>query len=141
MNALFAIIVPPLSKGLEERTERDGQIVTVVLYLIRNVLFVKDLRPGANLSARQLEYTSLQSKLIKELSDANLIEFIITIAANTEKDPWLTGWDTIALEILYLLFRGVNPASLTADQNNVRKMFFVWGLPYRIRRFSNLGND
>lgn len=120
MNALFNIVIPPLSKSLSERTEKDCQLVTVILYLIRNLAFVKDLRPGANLSAHQLEFTSLQSRLIKELSTANFVEFIITIAANTEKDPWLTGWNTVALEILYLLYRGVSPTSLSTKQVNVR---------------------
>jgi replication fork protection complex subunit Tof1/Swi1 len=91
-----------------------------VLYLIRNLAFVKDLRQNVNLSANQLEFTSLQSRLIKELSASSFIEFITTIAANTEKDPWLTGWNTIALEILYLLYRGVSPTSLSTRQEDVR---------------------
>lgn len=124
MNALFNTVIPPLSKSLPERTERDCQLVTVVLYLIRNLAFVKDLRSAANLSAHQLEFTSLQSRLIKELSTANFIEFLVTIAANTEKDPWLIGWNTIALEILYLLYRGVSPTSLITKQIHVRAQMF-----------------
>ncbi|KAF9452119.1 hypothetical protein P691DRAFT_772581 [Macrolepiota fuliginosa MF-IS2] len=121
INALFNIVIPPLSKSIPERTDRDCQLVTVVLYLIRNLAFVKDLRPGANLSANQFEFTSLQSRLVKELSTANFIEFIITIAANTEKDPWLTGWNTVVLEILYLLYRGVSLTSLSTKQTNQPK--------------------
>jgi len=120
MNALFAIVIPPLSKAPSQRTDRDFQLVSIVLYLIRNLAFVKDLRQSANLSANQLEFTSLQSRLIRELSAANFIEFIVTIAANSEDDPWLTGWNTIALEILYLLYRGIDPVSLAAKQENVR---------------------
>ncbi|XP_006455122.1 hypothetical protein AGABI2DRAFT_75426 [Agaricus bisporus var. bisporus H97] len=116
MKALFNIIISPLSKSIPERSERDCQIVTVVLYLIRNLAFVQDLRPGANLSANQLEFTSLQSRLIKELSASNFLEFILTISSNSEKDPWLTGWNTIALEILYLFYRGVSPVSLSTKQ-------------------------
>jgi replication fork protection complex subunit Tof1/Swi1 len=120
MKALFAIIISPLSKPPDQRMERDFQLVSVVLYLIRNLAFVKDIQQSANLSANQLEFTSLQSRLIMELSKANFMEFIITIAANTEKDPWLTGWNTIALEILYLLYRGVSPKSLPTKQEDVR---------------------
>jgi replication fork protection complex subunit Tof1/Swi1 len=122
MKALFNIIIPPLSKSIPERTEKDCQIVTVVLYLIRNLAFVKDLRPGANLSAHQLEFTSLQSRLIKELSAANFLEFFLTISSNSEKDPWLTGWNTIALEILYLFYRGVSPTLLSTKQIDVRSL-------------------
>ncbi|KXN83811.1 Topoisomerase 1-associated factor 1 [Leucoagaricus sp. SymC.cos] len=121
LKALFSIVIPPLSKAPSERTERDFQLVSVVLYLIRNLAFVKDLRQSANLSTNQQEFTSLQSRLIQELEKANFIEFIITIAANTEKDPWLTGWNTIALEILYLLYRGVSPISLSKKQEDQPK--------------------
>lgn len=120
IKALFAIVIPPLSKAPPQRTDRDFQLVSVVLYLIRNLAFVKDLRQSAHLSANQFEFTSLQSRLIVELFEANFIEFIVTIAANSEDDPWLTGWNTIALEILYLLYRGINPASLAAKQEDVR---------------------
>ncbi len=64
MNALFAIVIPPLSKAPSQRTDRDFQLVSIVLYLIRNLAFVKDLRQSANLSANQLEFTSLQSALL-----------------------------------------------------------------------------
>lgn len=122
MKALFNIIIPPLSKSIPERTEKDCQIVTVVLYLVRNLAFVKDLRPGASLSAHQLEFTSLQSRLVKELSAANFLEFLLTISSNSEKDPWLTGWNTVTLEILYLFYRGVSPTSLSTKQTDVRSL-------------------
>ena len=35
------------------------------------------------------------------------------------KDPFFNGWNTIALEIFYLLFRGVKPDSLVVDQARV----------------------
>ncbi|KAJ3565991.1 hypothetical protein NP233_g7283 [Leucocoprinus birnbaumii] len=141
MKALFAIVIPPLSKPPPQRTERDFQLISVILYLIRNLAFVKDLRQSANLSANQLEFTSLQSRLIMVLSETNFIEFIITIAANSDNDPWLTGWNTIALEILYLFYRGVSPTSLSTKQENrpKEKLKRLLDTEARLRReaFSN----
>ncbi|KAF8064919.1 timeless protein-domain-containing protein [Lyophyllum atratum] len=116
MQALFGIVLPPLAKSQKERQERDGQVINVVLHLIRNLAFIKDLPFDTRLSADQAEFSSLQSKLIRALSETHMIQLLLTIAANTAKDPLLTSWNTLVLEILYLLFRGVKPTSLTIDQ-------------------------
>ncbi|KAG6856013.1 hypothetical protein H0H87_008415 [Tephrocybe sp. NHM501043] len=116
MQSLFGIVLPPLAKPPKERQERDGQIISVVLHLVRNLAFIKDLPFNTHLSADQAEFSSLQTKLIRALSDTHMLQLLLTIAANTEKDPLLTSWNTIVLEIFYLLFRGVKPSTLTNDQ-------------------------
>ncbi|KAG6872642.1 hypothetical protein C0995_008073 [Termitomyces sp. Mi166 len=116
MQALFGIVLPPLAKAPKERKERDGQIVNVVLHLVRNLAFIKDLPYNTHLSADQAEFSSLQSKLIRTLSDTHILQLLLTIAANTNNDPLLNSWNTLVLEIFYLLFRGVKPATLSHDQ-------------------------
>ncbi|KAG6918286.1 hypothetical protein DXG01_015378 [Tephrocybe rancida] len=116
MQALFGIVLPPLSKSPKERHERDGQIINVVLHLVRNLAFIKDLPFDARLSANQAEFSSLQTKLVRALSETHMLQLLLTIAANTAKDPLLTNWNTLILEIFYLLFRGVTPSNLTTDQ-------------------------
>lgn len=120
MQALFGIALPPLAKPAKERQERDGQIVNVVLHLIRNLAFIKDLPFNAQLSSDQAEFSSLQTKLICALSETHMFQLLLTIAANTAKDPLLGSWNTLVLEILYLLFRGVKPSILVMDQTKVR---------------------
>lgn len=120
MNALFGIMLPCLAKNARERVERDGQIINVVLHLIRNLAFIKDLPANSLLSADQAELSSLQSKLIRALSETHILQLLLTIAANAEKDPLLSNWNTLVLEIFYLLFRGVKPGSLVINQAKVR---------------------
>ncbi|KAF8961410.1 timeless protein-domain-containing protein [Flammula alnicola] len=116
IQALFGIILPPLAKGIRERVERDGQVINVVLHLIRNLAFIKDLPASSHLSSDQVEFSNLQSKFIRALSETHMFELLLTIAANTENDPLFNGWNTLVLEIFYLLFRGVKPSSLAVDQ-------------------------
>lgn len=120
IEALFGIMLPPLAKTAKERTERDGQVVNIVLHLIRNLAFIKDLPSNMHLSADQAEFSSLQSKLIRTLSETHTLQLLLTVAANTTKDPLMNGWNTLVLEIFYLLFRGIKPSSLTMDQSKVR---------------------
>ena len=129
IQALFGIVLPPLSKHHKERVVRDGQIVHVVLHLIRNLAFIKDLPPNMHLSADQAEYSSLQTRLIKTLSETRILELLLTISANTSEDPLFNSWNTLILEIFYLLFRGVKPSSLAVDQEKVRYDFLNTSFP------------
>ncbi|KIK62957.1 hypothetical protein GYMLUDRAFT_41245 [Collybiopsis luxurians FD-317 M1] len=117
LTALFGVVLPSLSKSPANRTERDGQIVNVVLHLVRNLAFIKDLPANSHLSADHNEFTQLQSKLIRLLWDSHIMQLILTVAANTDKDSLFDSWNTVALEIIYLLFRGVKPRDVAADQD------------------------
>lgn len=119
LQALFGIVLPCLAKDSKERKEKDIQITSVVLYLVRNLAFVKDLPSNAHLSSDQAELSSLQSKLIRALSDTHITELLLTVASNAASDPLFNRWNTLALEIFYLLFRGVKPSTLVIDQAKV----------------------
>ncbi|KAH9931521.1 timeless protein-domain-containing protein [Fomitopsis serialis] len=130
IQALFGITLPCLAKSPKERKERDIQIINVVLYLIRNLAFIKDLPPNMHLSADQAEFSSLQSRLVKTLSDANVLDFLVTIASSVSTDPMFNGWNALVLEMFYLLFRGITPSSLASDQSkeptqNLRRLLAV----------------
>ncbi|KAH9947733.1 timeless protein-domain-containing protein [Amylocystis lapponica] len=116
MQALFGIMLPCLAKNAKERKERDVQIINVVLYLVRNLAFIKDLPANMHLSADQAAFSSLQSRLITALSETNTLDLLLTIASNAPTDSMFNGWNALVLEIFYLLFRGVKPASLAMDQ-------------------------
>src|ERR1700722_20115272 len=129
MQALFGIVLPPLAKNAKERTARDGQIVSVILHLVRNLAFIKDL-PNMHMSADQAEFSSLQTRLISSLSETHMLELLLTIAANTSNDQLLNSWNTLVLEIFYLLFRGVKPSSLVADQAKVSALILAHPLSH-----------
>lgn len=116
MQALFGIILPCLAKSSKERKERDTQVINVILYLIRNLAFIKDLPANMHTSADQAEFSSLQTRLIKTLSDSNVFDLLLTIASNANTDPMFNSWNALVLEIFYLLFRGIQPSSLAIDQ-------------------------
>lgn len=116
MQALFGIILPPLSKPVKERSERDGQLVNVILHLVRNLAFIKDLPVNLHLSGDRAEYSSLQTKLIKVYSETSMLDLLLTIASNNDNDPLFNSFNTLVLEIFYLLFRGLKPSTLVINQ-------------------------
>ena len=119
LEALFGITLPCLAREGKERTERDVQIVNVILHLVRNLAFIKDPPPNMHGSADQAEFSTLQSRLIKGLSGSHFIDLLLTIASNAASDPLFNQWNALVLEIVYLLFRGIKPVSLASDQAKV----------------------
>lgn len=65
LSAIFGIVLPCLAKTRKERTDRDGQIISIVLHLFRNLAFIRDLPPVSTQSAEQAEYSSLQVSIIR----------------------------------------------------------------------------
>ncbi|KAI0787003.1 timeless protein-domain-containing protein [Abortiporus biennis] len=116
LQAMFGIVLACLAKNSHERKERDVQIINVVLYLVRNLAFIKDLPMNSTRSSDLAEFEGLQMKLIKYLDQVHFLQTLLTIASNAESDPMFNTWNTLVLEIFYLLVRGVNPSSLALDQ-------------------------
>ncbi|KAI0251523.1 timeless protein-domain-containing protein [Lactifluus subvellereus] len=130
LQALFSITLPCLARGPKTRTERDVQIVNVVLHLVRNLAFIKDLPANVYLSADQAELASLQSRLIRTLSESHFFDLLLTIASSAASDAMFNSWNTLVLEIFYLLFRGIKPASLILEQSaqtnqNLRQLLTI----------------
>ena len=139
IQALFGIMIPPLAKAPRERTRRDGQIVHLVLHLIRNLAFIRDLSSSAYVSADSAEFSTLQSRLILALQETHVFRLLLTLAANADGDKLFEGWNTLVLEIVYLVLRGVKPADLAMDQAKVRFLRLEgWSLGMTFR-CSNLG--
>ncbi|CCM05491.1 uncharacterized protein FIBRA_07712 [Fibroporia radiculosa] len=139
MQALLGISLPCIAKAAKERKERDTQIINVILYLIRNLAFIKDLPQNMHTSADQAEYSSMQTRLIKALFDSNILDLLLTIASNATADAMFNSWNSLVLEIFYLLFRGVKPTSLAMDQSqeptqNLKRLLAVED--HRKRNFS-----
>ncbi|KAK2463336.1 hypothetical protein APHAL10511_004647 [Amanita phalloides] len=116
IHALFGLVVPPLAKPPRERTQRDGQVVHLVLHLLRNLAFIRDLRPSAHVSADATELATMQSSLVLVLQETHVLRLLSTIAANADKDKLLESWNILVLEIVYLILRGIKPEDLAMEQ-------------------------
>ncbi|KAG8834853.1 Topoisomerase 1-associated factor 1 [Serendipita sp. 399] len=118
LASIFDLVIPGMAKARWDRTERDKQIVTLVLYLIRNLAFIRDLPLNTNLSADQAELSSLQSRYIGILHETLILDFLLTFASNALDDPLANERNTLVLEIFYLLFRSIPPSSILPSDPN-----------------------
>ncbi|KAI9438072.1 timeless-domain-containing protein [Lactarius indigo] len=121
LRALLALAVPCLARassgGARESraAERDAQVVSVVLHVVRNLAFIADAPANVHLSADQAELASLQSRL------AHFLELLLAAAAGAQGDAMFNASNTLVLEIFYLLFRGIRPSSLVSEPSEQTK--------------------
>jgi replication fork protection complex subunit Tof1/Swi1 len=129
IQALLGVMLPCIAKDKRERKERDGQIVNVILHLFRNLAFIKDVPPNIHASSDQAEFSTLQSRLIETMSETHVFDLLLTMASNAASDPFFNQWNTLIMEIFYLLFRGVTPQTLSIDQTKVCRITLPDFLP------------
>ncbi|KAI0033017.1 timeless protein-domain-containing protein, partial [Vararia minispora EC-137] len=130
LESLFNVMLYHLSKGAHSRTERDIQIMNVILHLIRNLAFIRDPPSNIHLSSDRADLANMQNDLIRILHETQFLELILTIASNSATDATFNAWNVLVLDILYLLFRGVRPESLVLEQalqsqRNLRQLLSI----------------
>ena len=127
LQALFKVMIMLLTKEKKVRTERDVQIMSVILHLIRNLAFIRDMPPNIHASVEQAEFSNLQNKLIRALSDTHFFDMILMLASGAGDNAMYNGWNTLILEVFFLLFRGIKPDTLVLEQT------LVCGTPNRFQ--------
>ncbi|CAE6535100.1 unnamed protein product [Rhizoctonia solani] len=121
LKALQNIMMPCIAKDKRSRTDRDSQIISLVLYIIRNLLLLKDPpRTSTSLSASTTSLASLQSRLLVSLRTTGLLDLFLTCASNADT-PEFSEFSAVLLEITYLIIRGVGVRDVAKVKEKVAK--------------------
>ncbi|EOQ99643.1 hypothetical protein E3P92_01291 [Wallemia ichthyophaga] len=101
---LLELLLPRLAKSRLERTERDDQVVALILHTFRNILAIKDTdaHPG------------VQSELIDQMHSFEILSLFNTLASSSDQRE-LIAYNVVVLEIFHFLFRGIRADELTLD--------------------------
>ena len=89
-----------------------------MLYIIRNLAMIKDAPSSTHTSADNVEKSSLQSLLIDQLQSSDFLPLLVTLASSSNSREF-NQYNVLVLDIVHLLWRGVNPADLGRDQKVV----------------------
>jgi replication fork protection complex subunit Tof1/Swi1 len=91
-----------------ERTEKDENVISLVLHIIRNLLALRD-KPA---SGPGIEESHLQSDLIQQLSKFGIFDLLIHMSHGSNRFDEFGQWNMIVLNIWDHLFRGVDAEDL-----------------------------
>ncbi|CAE6484806.1 unnamed protein product [Rhizoctonia solani] len=121
LKALQNVMMPCIAKDKRSRTERDIQIISLVLYIFRNLLLLKDPpRTTTSLSSSATSLASLQSRLLVSLRTTGLLDLFLTCASNADT-PEFSEFSAVLLEITYLIIRGVGVRDVARVKEKVTK--------------------
>ncbi|KAG8715598.1 Topoisomerase 1-associated factor 1 [Ceratobasidium sp. 423] len=121
LKALQNVMMPCIAKDKRSRTERDSQIISLVLHIFRNLLLLKDPpRTSTSLSSSTTSLASLQSRLLVSLRTTGLLDLFLTCASNADT-PEFSEFSAVLLEITYLIVRGVGARDVARVKEKVAK--------------------
>jgi hypothetical protein len=90
-----------------------------MLHLVRNLLTIRDPPASSTSSSTtQLEYSRLQSELIKQLEQRGFLTLLLTLGSMASKTEW-NEVNVLVLDILWSMYRGVRASELIKDQQKV----------------------
>ena len=93
-----------------DRDNNDSRVIGLGLTLFRNLLHVPDALPNLLVPA---QYTHLKEDFMKTLESEHILELVLHFIQHVNEDN-SNSWQLLLLEIVYLLVREHNPASLLA---------------------------
>ncbi|KAG0150956.1 hypothetical protein CROQUDRAFT_130388 [Cronartium quercuum f. sp. fusiforme G11] len=114
---IFKLIVPSLQKGKRERTEKDENIISMILHVIRNLVALRDKPPPIGESSLTTNEYQLQSDLIMQMSQFGIFDFLIHLSHGANRFDAFGTWNIIVLDIWHLLFRGIDAEDLIDSES------------------------
>ena len=87
-----------------ERTEKDENVISLVLHIVRNLLALRD-KPGSGPGS---DDSDLQSDFIQQLSKFGIFDLLIHMSHGSNRFDEFGQWNMIVLDIWDHLFRGVD---------------------------------
>ncbi|CAG8481250.1 5786_t:CDS:2 [Funneliformis mosseae] len=107
MRQIYLLLEKYLIVESKGRSERDNNIIQLLLNFCRNLLAIDD--PPNSESLSKNKRSQIHYDLILEFKDAQLIDLFLKLSTNKEE---ALEWDIILIDIFYRIFFGVNPDSL-----------------------------
>jgi len=115
LDALFEVIVRPLSIPYHERTYKETALIRLIFTLIRNLLCIKDKEASVLTSTDKLRRSTLQERLMLKLKNSNFIELFLSFAGSLDESEYVE-WNMLILEIFYYMYIGRDPEEILSNK-------------------------
>lgn len=80
------------------------------MYLFRNLTAIPDLNISQHSATpEQLKLATLQETLMLRYYESDVIEFLLTIASNSQRQSSTSEWNMLVLESIYNIIKHIDP--------------------------------
>ncbi|BGP23540.1 replication fork protection complex subunit Tof1/Swi1 [Rhodotorula toruloides] len=122
LRHMMSILAGSLQKGRRDRTQKDENIISLILHVFRNLAYLTDrATPASSASASAIEQSSLQSDLIASFSREGILDLLLAMSAHANSSDY-APWNMVVLDILHLLYRGVRADELMVPEKEVENV-------------------
>ncbi|KAG2232960.1 hypothetical protein INT48_008053 [Thamnidium elegans] len=108
-ESILTLIMNSVRIPQRDRSIIDQTTIRLGLYLFRNLAAIPDLNISQSSNPEQIRMSHMQETLMMRYYEADVIEFLLTIASNSTKLDGTTEWNVLVLESLYNLIKFVDP--------------------------------
>ncbi|KAL7326237.1 Topoisomerase 1-associated factor 1 [Mucor circinelloides] len=108
-ETILTMIIKALRKPHRERSTVDHTSIRLVLYLLRNLAAIPDLNMPEFGTEEQVRMSHMQEMLLIRFYESDIMEFLLTIASNSERQGGTSEWNMLVLETMYNLIKYVDP--------------------------------
>lgn len=108
-ETILTMIIKALRKPHRERSTVDHTSIRLVLYLLRNLTAIPDLNMPEFGTEDQIRMSHMQEMLLIRFYESDIMEFLLTIASNSERQGGTSEWNVLVLETIYNLLKYVDP--------------------------------
>lgn len=109
---VFETILDMIMKSVRiphrDRSIVDHTTIRLGLYLFRNLAAIPDLNISQSSTAEQIRMAHMQESLVIRYYESDIIEFLLTIASNSDKQTETSEWNVLVLETLYNILKHVD---------------------------------
>ncbi|OBZ88075.1 Topoisomerase 1-associated factor 1 [Choanephora cucurbitarum] len=92
----------------------DHTTIRLGLYLFRNLTAIPDLNMPQSGTIEQIRLSHMQEMLMIRYYESDIIEFLLTIASNSDRQEDTSDWNVLVLESLYNLLKSIDPKDVYA---------------------------
>ncbi|GAA5867194.1 hypothetical protein JCM3774_002365 [Rhodotorula dairenensis] len=119
LRHMMVILANSLQKSRRDRTQKDENVISLVLHVFRNLAYLTD-RHTTSTSATALEDSQLQSDLIVSFSQEGILDLLLAMSAQADSSDY-APWNMVVLDILHLLYRGLRADELMVPEKEVEQ--------------------
>ncbi|KAI7903689.1 timeless protein-domain-containing protein [Cokeromyces recurvatus] len=125
-EGVFETILTMIMKSVRiphrDRSVVDHTTIRLALYLFRNLTAIPDLNTSlSGATSEQIRMAHMQEKLMIRYYEADVIEFLLTIASNSERQEGTSEWNVLVLESLFNLLKHVDTKDVFLYQFSERE--------------------
>ncbi|CUM68359.1 uncharacterized protein PRCAT00006081001 [Priceomyces carsonii] len=121
LEAVIRLVLPTIAKDRIDREPRDNAIIRLVLFLIRNILYIEPAESSISTKARKgiipvdnlpsnITYDDISMNSVLSAFQKNkVLTFLLTLSGTVGKDFDKEAFSQACLECVYLILKGIKP--------------------------------